>query len=112
MSLLSVPLDDLRQRTSLKWRTYSAETLAAALPQLDCQPTLGTYLVWLDCSPLKLADPAREFRDCGEVAFSPGSVFSGYHRQWVRITVECSPAVLDEAVARMVKTVESAIDRA
>lgn len=78
-----------------------ADRLAARLPALSYQPAAGTYLAWVDCSPLGLADPATQFRERGRVAFSPGTMFAASHAQWVRINLACSPEVVVEAVDRM-----------
>ncbi|MDQ7992552.1 MAG: hypothetical protein AAGC63_05280, partial [Propionicimonas sp.] len=65
----------------------------------------GTYLAWVDCTDLGLENPTAEFRERGRVAFSPGSAFAADHRQWVRINLATSPAILADAVARMAATV-------
>jgi cysteine-S-conjugate beta-lyase len=78
-----------------------AEELADKLPALSYQPAEGTYLAWVDCTGLGLANPAREFRERGRVAFSSGAQFAASHRQWVRINLACSPELVREAVSRM-----------
>ena len=94
-------VDQLRTEVAAN-KVLLAERLAARLPALSYRPAPGTYLAWLDCSPLGLADPATEFRRRGRVAFSPGSTFAASHAQWVRINLACSPELLVEAVDRMV----------
>lgn len=96
-------VDGLRAEIAAN-KALLADQLAAKLPMVSYQPGAGTYLAWLDCSPLGLTDPATEFRERGRVAFSAGSTFAGTHSQWVRINLACSPAVLTEAVDRMVGT--------
>jgi cysteine-S-conjugate beta-lyase len=78
-----------------------ADELAVTIPQLSYQPAEGTYLAWLDCTPLGLANPTRQFRERGRVAFSSGIQFAQSHRQWVRINLACSPELVREAVTRM-----------
>jgi cystathionine beta-lyase len=94
-------VDELRTEIAAN-KVLLAERLAARLPALTYRPTDGTYLAWVDCSPLGLADPATTFRERGRVAFSPGAMFAGTHDQWVRINLACSPEVVVEAVDRMV----------
>lgn len=84
-----------------------AKELSVQLPQLSYEPTPGTYLAWLDCSPLGLSNPYREFLEKGRVAFSPGINFGRHHEQWVRINLACSPELVREGVARMARTVTS-----
>lgn len=78
-----------------------AEELRRQLPQLSYVPSAGTYLAWLDCTPLGLTDPAQHFRKHGQVAFSAGAHFAASHHQWVRVNLACSPELVSEAVRRM-----------
>ena len=82
-----------------------AGELARRLPGACYTPSAGTYLGWVDCSNLGLANPAREFLEVGRVAFSPGINFGAAHQQWVRINLACSPELVVEAVSRMAATV-------
>jgi cystathionine beta-lyase len=81
-----------------------ATELERLVPEAGYSPAEGTYLAWVDCSNLGLANPARDFLDVGRVAFSPGVNFGSEHRRWVRINLACSPEVIVEAVARMART--------
>ncbi len=81
-----------------------ASELARLVPAAGYIPAEGTYLAWVDCSHLGLANPAHDFLRTGRVAFSPGVNFGVEHRDWVRINLACSPDVVVEAVARMAKT--------
>ncbi len=82
-----------------------ARLLAEQLPAARYSPGDGTYLAWVDCSGLGLADPATAFREQGRVAFSPGVNFGAAHAQWVRINLAASPALVTEAVRRMASVV-------
>ncbi len=82
-----------------------AAELARQLPQAGYAPAEGTYLAWVDCTELGLANAARDFLERGRVAFSPGANFGVAHRQWVRINLACSPDLVVEGVARMAATV-------
>jgi len=81
-----------------------ASVLARQVPAAGYTPAEGTYLAWVDCSNLGLANPAHDFLQVGRVAFSPGVNFGAEHRQWVRINLACSPEVVVEAVTRMAAT--------
>lgn len=82
-----------------------ARELAAHLPEAGYAPAAGTYLAWVDCSGLGLADPARQFLDVGRVAFSPGANFARSHQQWVRINLACAPDLVIQGVRRMAASV-------
>ncbi|MDR0416989.1 MAG: aminotransferase class I/II-fold pyridoxal phosphate-dependent enzyme [Propionibacteriaceae bacterium] len=68
---------------------------------LAYEPSPATYLAWVDCSPLGLADPTAHCLRHGRVAFSPGTDFDARAKQWTRINVATSPAILAEAVRRL-----------
>lgn len=99
-------LDELNGEIAANKLLLAAE-LARELPQLSYEPSAGTYLAWLDCTPLGLPDPARHFRRHGKVAFSPGAQFASSHSQWVRINLACSPELIRQAVSRMAASLPS-----
>jgi len=77
--------------------------LAALLPEvgLEYTPSQGTYLAWVDATPLGFDNPAVRIRERGKVAFNPGTDYAGDHSQWVRINLATSPAIIREAVRRI-----------
>lgn len=79
--------------------------LEGLLPATRYRRAPGTYLAWVDCSDLGIEDPAAWFLEHGRVAFSPGANFGADHAQWVRINLATSPALVTEAVERMVRAV-------
>lgn len=84
-------------------RTLLARLLAERLPQIRYAVPAATYLAWLDCRELGLGDdPAAVFRERGQVAFSSGPSFGASGRGFVRVNLATSPAILTEAVDRMV----------
>ncbi|HEX5276408.1 MAG TPA: PatB family C-S lyase [Fluviicoccus sp.] len=58
----------------------------------------ATYLAWIDCRALGVADPQRFFEEAG-VGFSPGRDFGA--EGFVRLNFGCSRVLLDEALRRM-----------
>ncbi|QLQ15684.1 MAG: aminotransferase class I/II-fold pyridoxal phosphate-dependent enzyme [Micropruina sp.] len=78
-----------------------AGLLASLVPGAEYVVRPGTYLAWVDCTALGLDEPARHFLDSGRVAFSPGHNFGSEHRQWVRVNLATSPAIITQAVERM-----------
>ncbi len=79
------------------------ELLASLLPEvgLSYTPSQGTYLAWVDASPLGFEHPATTLRARGRVAFNPGTDYAADHGQWVRINLATSPAIIREAVHRI-----------
>ena len=77
--------------------------LASLLPEvgLSYTPSAGTYLAWVDASPLGFENAAVTIRERGKVAFSPGTDYAGDRGQWIRINLATSPAIIREAVRRI-----------
>jgi cystathionine beta-lyase len=93
-------VDDLMAEVAAN-KQLLAQTLAEKLPQVRYSPAQGTYLAWLDCTDLGLADPKQAFAERGRVAFNAGADFGVEHRQWVRVNLACNPDFISEAVDRM-----------
>ncbi len=78
-----------------------AEELTGAIPELRYEPSDGTYLAWLDCSPLGLEHPGRRFHERGRLRFNFGEEFAAGASQFVRVNLATSPEIISEGVARM-----------
>ena len=77
--------------------------LAEHLPTVGYQLPASTYLTWLDCRELGLGnDPAAVFLERGRVALNSGITFGTGGEGHVRMNIATSPAILEEAVSRMV----------
>ena len=79
--------------------------LAEAAPEIEVLPLEGTYLAWMDCRGLGLADPElKEFflRKAG-VWLDEGSKFGEPGQGFMRMNLACPRATLDEALARIRK---------
>lgn len=81
-------------------KIFFAEELTRELPQLSYTPSEGTYLAWLDCSPLGLDQPGKHFHDVGRVRFNFGAEFGG-DPQFVRVNLASSQEIIAEGVRRM-----------
>ncbi|MCY3947972.1 MAG: PatB family C-S lyase [Acidimicrobiaceae bacterium] len=85
-------------------RRLLAELLAERLPEVRYWPPDATYLAWMDCSELGLGDdPASVFLGRGRVYLNSGLDFGPEGAGHVRLNFATSPAMLDEATARMAK---------
>lgn len=82
-------------------KVFFAEELGRRLPQLSYEPSEGTYLAWLDCSPLGLANPGRHFHDVGRVRFNFGPEFGADSGQHVRVNLATSQEIIAEGIRRM-----------
>ena len=100
-------------------RALLGDLVTQHLPGVKYQRPQGTYLAWLDCRELGIAEeasdgpavvadlsgPARWFLDHARVALSSGHVFGPGGAGHVRLNFATSRAVLVEAVSRMGRAV-------
>lgn len=82
-------------------KQHFTEELDRLIPALSYTPSAGTYLAWLDCSPLGLESPARQFHEHGRVRFGPGTDYDPDATQYVRVNLGTSTALITEGVLRM-----------
>lgn len=88
--------------TLLDRRAMLQAELAKRLPAVRWQPPEASYLAWLDCAELGIADPAETFLRHG-VALEAGSKFGAIGGSHVRLNFGTSAEILTEAVDRMTK---------
>jgi cysteine-S-conjugate beta-lyase len=87
-------------------RQLLGDLLAEHLPQVRYRQPQATYLAWLDCRALDVADDsAAVFLERGRVALVPGPEFGTGGAGHVRLNFATSPEVLAEAVRRMARAV-------
>lgn len=82
-------------------KVHFADELKRLIPELSYKPSAGTYLAWLDCSPLGLASPAARFHEVGRVRFGPGTDYDPLATQHVRVNLGTSKSLITEGVLRM-----------
>lgn len=83
-------------------RTVLGDLLADQLPAVSWRPPEATYLAWLDCRALGLADdPAEVFLARGKVALNSGAEFGPGGEGHVRLNFATAPSILAEAVSRI-----------
>jgi cystathionine beta-lyase len=97
-------------------RQALGELLATELPQVGYHPPEGTYLAWLDCRALRLADPAESpagyFRRSARVALVDGAECGEAGRGHVRLNFATPLPVLRRAVTRLARAAARATTRA
>ncbi|QKZ16624.1 MalY/PatB family protein [Streptomyces chartreusis] len=83
-------------------RRLLAGLLTEHLPAVTHRPAEATYLAWLDCRALGLADdPAEVFLRRGRVALNSGIPFGTGGAGHVRLNLATSPELIEEGVRRM-----------
>jgi cystathionine beta-lyase len=90
-------------------RRLLARLVHERLPGIGYVPGEASFLAWLDCRGLGLADdPAAVFLDRGRVALSPGPDFGSQGAGFARLNIGTSPELVTEAVHRMAVAAASA----
>jgi cystathionine beta-lyase len=86
---------------------------AAELPGVRVHEPHAGYLVWLDVRSLGLGDePSDVILERARVALRTGTDFGAGGTGRVRLNLACDPALLDEAIDRIVRAVGPAADPA
>jgi cystathionine beta-lyase len=85
-------------------RDYLAGEIQKRFPGLRMLLPEATYLAWLDCRDLQLAEgPYRFFLEKAQVALNNGSDFGQAGQGFVRLNFGCPRSMLVEALDRMSK---------
>ena len=66
-------------------------------------PGEGTYLAWLDCRPVGLADPFTFFLEQAKVALNDGKTFGAAGDGFVRLNFGTPRSILTDGLERMRK---------
>lgn len=82
-------------------RDYLRDFVQQQLPGVQMTVPEGTFLAWLDCRQLELADPFTFFLEKARVALSSGAAFGTGGSGFVRLNFGCPRAILSEALGRM-----------
>lgn len=82
-------------------RDFLVSQLRQRFPAIRLQVPQGTFLAWLDCRALGLANPQQFFLQHARVAFSDGGDFGAASAGFVRLNFGCPRAVLAQALDRM-----------
>ena len=82
-------------------KQHFTDELHRAIPELTYTPSQGTYLAWLDCSPLGLDHAGRHFFEKAKIRFGQGTDYDPSATQFVRANLATSKEIISEAVRRM-----------
>ena len=88
-------------------RDYLADTISKRFPNIKMEKPQATFLAWLDCSELGLADPQQFFLEAAKVGLSAGHEFGDAYGKHVRLNFGCSRATLKEGLDRMEAAIAS-----
>ena len=88
-------------------RDWLVDAVRTRLPGVSMTVPQSTYLAWLDCSALGLADPQQFFLQQAKVGLSAGVDFGDEHQQFVRLNFGCPRSLLEEGIARMERSLNT-----
>ena len=88
-------------------RDYLADMISKRFPNIKMEKPQATFLAWLDCSELGLADPQQFFLETAKVGLSAGHEFGDAYGNHVRLNFGCSRATLKEGLDRMEAAIAS-----
>jgi aminotransferase/cystathionine beta-lyase len=100
-------LDELLEVIASNYRLLKS-FMEQNLPMIRVFPLEGTYLAWMDFRALGLDYKALEdfmIRDA-ELFLDEGALFGEEGRGFERINIACPPAVLEEALERLLKALK------
>ena len=82
---------------------YLGEFLKEKTPKIKLVKPEGTYLMWLDCSELKMTpdELADFFIQTCQIAVSRGDGFGSAGSQFVRLNIGCPRAILERALQQI-----------
>lgn len=85
-----------------KNRDFVYQYIQTEMPEIRMGMPEGTYLAWLDCSELDIAEkPSDFFLKYARVAMNDGAWFGKGGQNFVRLNFATSRAILGEALERM-----------
>ena len=85
-----------------KNRNFVYQYIQNEIPEIGMGMPEGTYLAWLDCNELDIAEkPSDFFLKYARVALNDGAWFGKGGENFVRLNFATSRAVLEEALSRM-----------
>lgn len=85
-----------------------AETMAAKAPKIKLHRPEGTYLAWLDCRELNLAQPelVRFFGEEARIGLNDGAAFGAQGGGFMRFNFACPKATLKQGLERLIAAYE------
>lgn len=106
-------VDDLMKYIQGNYRLVIQRIKEEGNDLMHCMPLEGTYLAWIDCTPLltKLSITSQQFEDMlikeAKVFFNAGSMYGAGGEQFIRINMACPRTTLNEALNRLFRFIKS-----
>jgi cysteine-S-conjugate beta-lyase len=88
-------------------RDFVTEYVVQNMPGLRTTVPDATYLIWFDCTDLKLSNPYRFFLEKAKVALNDGIPFGTGGKGFVRFNFGTTRSLVAEGLERMKKVIDS-----
>jgi len=82
---------------------YARDFLSVNFPQLKVMPLEATYLMWIDCSVMKISSEklAALLLEEAKVRINSGSIYGKNGEGFIRLNIACPQSILQEGLYRM-----------
>lgn len=99
-------LEDLKEYIYQNY-IFLAQFITSELPQIKVVPLQATYLVWLDCSALKVSSDqiAKNLLEDEKLWINSGLLYGNAGEGFLRINIACPIKVLSEGLERLKRNV-------
>jgi len=99
-------LEDLKEYIYQNY-IFLAQFITSELPQIKVVPLQATYLVWLDCSALKVSSDqiAKNLLEDEKLWINSGLLYGNAGEGFLRINIACPIKVLSESLERLKRNV-------
>ena len=96
------------------WHNYqiAREYLSETLDGFKITPLEGTYLMWINCSRLKMdsEEICKYLEHEGKVLLSPGSIYGQGGEHFIRLNIACPESRLREGLRRISKALSELVN--
>ncbi|NBJ69270.1 MULTISPECIES: PatB family C-S lyase [Clostridia] len=101
-------LDELRQVLK-SHKEYVQKMFQAQIPYITVTNSEGTYLLWIDCSTLKMEpDALRKFMiQEARVGLNTGNDYGEEGSSFMRMNIACPRVTLEEGVDRIIQAIQN-----
>lgn len=82
---------------------YVQQYIATHIPELSVRLPEATYLLWIDCSKLRMEqlDLVSFLLDHAKIALNDGNAFGITGQGYMRMNIACSRSLLEKAMERL-----------
>ncbi|PUE65104.1 MalY/PatB family protein [Arcobacter caeni] len=90
-------------------RDYLMEYIGQNIPELKVIKSEATYLMWIDCSALKIESEAlvEQIRQIGKLRIASGTTYGENAKEFIRINIACPMDTLKDGLNRLYNSIDT-----